>query len=201
MDGKLGEIRGNSAVLNGITSYGQLNESKTNKLKTPRYMLILYAANDLVFEDFQDESLENSFTLSSLSKVAKYLDLNFDRSKTGPKKYEEQMEKKLVVIVKTDVKRGYKLSKNGEEYCEEVLSHIVPVLKNNMNNNPDIELYTQKYEEQNTKEIEYLQKLPEEEQQKWLQKNPGKLFRQPTEDEALIEKMFKKFEELEQKYN
>ena len=51
MDRKITEIRGISDELNGITSHGQLNESKTNILKTPRYMLILYAANDLVFED------------------------------------------------------------------------------------------------------------------------------------------------------
>ena len=201
MDGKITEIRGISDELNGITSHGQLNESKINILKTPRYMLILYAANDLVFEDLQDKSLKNSFTLPSLLQVAKFLQLDFDRSKTGPKIYEEQMKKGLVEIIKTDEKRGYKLSKYGEEFCKEILSHLVPDLKYNMNSNPDIELYTQKWNEQNTKDTEYVQTLSPEEFQKWHNANPGKLFRQPTEDEALIEKMFKKFEELEQKYN
>ena len=201
MDRKITEIRGISDELNGMTSYGQLNESRTNDLKTPRYMLILYAANDLVFEDLQDKSLENSFTLHSLTKVAKYLRLHFDRSKTGRKKYEEQMEKKLVVIVKTDVKAGYKLSKKGCKYCEEILSHLVPSLKDSFNNNPDIELYTKKWDEENTKNTKHVQTLSPEEFQKWHNANPGKLFRQPTENEALIEKMFKKFEELEQKYN
>ena len=201
MDRKITEIRSISNELNGITSHGQLNEIKTNIFKTPRYMLILYAANDLVFEDLQDESLKNSFTLVSLLKVAKFLQLDFDRSKTGPKKYEEQMKKGLVEIIKKDQKRGYKLTKDGEEYCEEFLSNLASDLKVIMNSNPEIYQFTIKATEKNKKDIEFLQKLSEEEQQKWLQNNPGRLFRQPTEDEALIEKMFKKFEELEQKYN
>lgn len=201
MDGKITEIRSISNELNGITSHGQLNESKINILKTPRYMLILYAANDLAFEDKQDKSLKNSFTLTSLLKVAKFLQLDFDRSKTGPKIYEEKMEKGLVEIIKRDQKRGYKLTKDGEEYCEQILSHLVPELKYNMNSNPDIELYTQKSNEQNKKDIEYVQTLSPEEFQQWHNANPGRLFRQPTKDEELIEKMFKKFEELEQKYN
>lgn len=201
MDGKITEIRSISNELNGITSHGRLNEYKDTWLKPPRYMLILYAANDLVFEDLQDKSLKNSFTLPSLLQVAKFLQLDFDRSKTGPKIYEEKMKKGLVEIIKTDQKRGYKLTKDGEGYCERILSKLASDLKVNMNSNPGIYQFTIKATEKNKKDIEYLQKLSEEEQQKWLQKNPGKLFRQPTEDEALIEKMFKKFEELEQKYN
>ena len=197
MDGKIAEIREISNELNGITSYGSLRDSKTNIFKTPRYMLTLYAASDLIFEDFQDKYLENSFTLPSLTKVARHLRLHFDRSKTGPKKYEEQMEKNRVNIFKTDSRTGYKLSEDGYKYCEKVLSRLAPDLKVAMNNNPDIELYTKKWDEENTKNTKYVQTLSSEEFQKWHNANPGKLFRQPTENEALIEKMFKKFEELE----
>lgn len=201
MDGKITEIRSISNELNGITSHGRLIESKNKWMKQHRYNLILYAANDLYFDGLQDKSLKNSFTLPSLLQVAKFLKLDFDRSKTGPKIYEEQMKKGLVEIIKTDQKRGYKLTKGGEEYCEEFLSKYASDLKVIMNSNPEIYQFTIKATEKNKKDIEFLQKLSEEEQQKWLQNNPGRLFRQPTEDEALIEKMFKKFEELEQKYN
>ena len=77
----------------------------------------------------------------------------------------------------------------------------LPELEDSFNNNPERHLYTKEWDEENKKNIKHVQTLSPEEFQEWDNANKGKLFRQPTENEALIEKMFKKFEELEQKYN
>jgi len=193
MDNNLGEIRRQSSLLNGIVPTGTLNESKRSDLKTPRYLLTLYAASNIIFEDLQNEELENSYTLNSLDKVAKKLNLDFDRTKTSLKIYEKQIKKNRVNVFEKNNRTGYKLSEEGEKCCEEILLTLTAIA-----NNPEIYQYTKEHDEEHKKNVQYAQTLSPEELQKWHIENPGAFFAQPTEDEVLIKKLFETLEELDE---
>jgi len=196
VDQIIGEIRRLSGLLNGTIPDGQLNETKSKTLTMPRYMLTLYAASNIIFEDLQDEELDNGFTLPSLLKVAKKLNLDFDRTKTSVKIYEKQIKKNRVNVFEKNNRTGYKLSEEGEKCCEEIMSDLQSL--SNYSDNPDMYQYTKESNEEHAKNIKHVQTLSPEEFKEWNDANPGKLFRQPTEDEAIIEKLFKKFEELDE---
>ena len=133
MDNNLGEIRRQSSLLNGIVPTGTLNESKSSDLKTPRYLLTLYAASNIIFEDLQNEELENSYTLNSLDKVAKKLNLDFDRTKTSLKIYEKQIKKNRVNVFEKNNRKGYKLSDEGKKCCEEILIQQIEIQWSTLN--------------------------------------------------------------------
>ena len=81
----------------------------------------------------EDEELEDSFTLSSLLKVAKKLNLEFDRTKTSIKIYEKQIKKNRVNVFEKNNRTGYKLSDEGKKCCEEIMLTL-PELEDNFNN-------------------------------------------------------------------
>jgi hypothetical protein len=197
VDQIIGEIRRLSGLLNGTIPDGQLNETKSKTLTMPRYMLTLYAASNIIFEDLQDEELDDGFTLSSLLKVAKKLNLKFDRTKTSIKIYEKQIKKNRVNVFEKNNRKGYKLSDEGKKCCEEIMLTL-PELEDNFNNNPDRHLYTKEWDEELEKNVKHVQTLSPEEFQEWDNANKGKLFRQPTEGAELIEKLFKTLEELDE---
>ena len=197
MDQTIGDIRRLSGLLNGTVPDGQLNETKSKTLMMPRYMLTLYAASNIIFEDLQDEELKNGFTLTSLLKVAHKLNLHFDRTKTSIKIYEKQIKKNRINVFEKNNRKGYKLSEEGKKICEEIMLTL-PELEDSFNNNPDRHLYTKEWDEEHEKNIKHVQTLSPEEFQEWDNANKGKLFRQPTEHEELIEKLFKTLEELDE---
>mgnify|MGYP003990278627 FL=1 len=197
MEQTIGDIRRLSGLLNGTVPDGQLNETKSKTLMMPRYMLTLYAASNIIFEDLQDEELKNGFTLTSLLKVAHKLNLHFDRTKTSIKIYEKQIKKNRINVFEKNNRKGYKLSEEGKKICEEIMLTL-PELEDSFNNNPDRHLYTKEWDEEHEKNIKHVQTLSPEEFQEWDNANKGKLFRQPTEHEELIEKLFKTLEELDE---
>ena len=193
MDQTIGEIRRLSGLLNGTIPDGQLNETKSKTLTMPRYMLTLYAASNIIFEDLQDEELDNGFTLPSLLKVAKKLNLDFDRTKTSVKIYEKQIKKNRVNVFEKNNRKGYKLSEEGKKCCEEILLTLAAIA-----NNPEIYQYTKEHDEENEKNVQYAQTLSPEELQKWHIENPGAFFAQPTEDDTKLMKLFETLEELDE---
>lgn len=193
MDQTIGDIRRLSGLLNGTIPDGQLNETKSKTLTMPRYMLTLYAASNIIFEDLQDEELDNGFTLPSLLKVAKQLELDFDRTKTSLKIYEKQIKKNRVNVFEKNNRTGYKLSEEGKKCCEEILSTLAAIA-----NNPKIYQYTKEHDEENEKNVQYAQTLSPEELQKWHIENPGAFFAQPTEDDTKLMKLFETLEELDE---
>jgi hypothetical protein len=193
VDQTIGDIRRLSGLLNGTIPDGQLNETKSKTLTMPRYMLTLYAASNIIFEDLQDEELDNGFTLPSLLKVAKKLNLDFDRTKTSVKIYEKQIKKNRVNVFEKNNRKGYKLSEEGKKCCEEILLTLAAIA-----NNPEIYQYTKEHDEENEKNVQYAQTLSPEELQKWHIENPGAFFAQPTEDDTKLMKLFETLEELDE---
>ncbi len=191
------EIKQISGLLNGKTPSG-LKIREGMDFKTPRYMMVLYAACKYpIFEDLENDEMDSSFTLYSLGKIAKQLQLNFDRTKSSSNIYNKQIQKKRITDFKSDTSTGYKLSDAGIKFCEDCMRMLLPMLEA-MKDKDAVYPYTEDMETENTEAIREVQQLSEDKQQEWLQKpeNRGKLFRQPSKNETLIGELFRKMEEL-----
>lgn len=172
----------------------------TYGFKKQRYMIVLFAASHLSnFEEHYTRDKEGGgFTIYALMKVAKHLQYSFDRSKSASKIFSEQEEQgmisKKMVLVKKQDKMVYSLTKKGESYCRKQIQGFLDM----GGISPQAwEPYTVDANEKWEKMMDKLNKMKTlEEKTKWLQRNPGALFSQPTEEEHKLGLLLRKIESL-----
>ena len=189
----LNDIRQLSNLLNGNTPEGQpLNSSIALDLKTPRYLLILYAGSKFpLFVDYQNEELDGGCTSWSLAKVANILELKFDRTKTSMSIYNKAIKKRHVKKVTSKNKMGFKLTEKGEKWVDE-LFQCVNMTNDSMKKDRDsTNQLTSKREKEFEKELKELDKLnPEERIKKVLKDSEGQnLFEQPSQVDINLHKL------------
>ena len=175
----ISDINSIRPTLNGYTPDGkQLNKSIDHR--PPRYMILLYAAaNFATFEHHcKGDRGKRGFTLYSLKTISKSLQLDFDRTKSSLKVYDDQ-EKKDRIKKRVGKNTTYNLTKKGTLHCEECIKNFLQLCEIP----PSAwESHTESASKKLDLLIAKVQKMSEKEQEIWFKKNPGVLFAQ-----ALIE--------------
>ena len=182
----LNDIRQLSNLLNGNTPDGQaLNNSIALDLKTPRYLLILYAGSKFpLFVDYQNDELDGGCTSWSLAKVANILELKFDRTKTSMSIYDKAIQKKHVKKITSEKsnKIGFKLTKKGERWVDELFECVNLTNDSMKKDKKSTDQLTAKREKEFEEELLELDKLsPDERIKKVLEDSKDQnLFEQPS---------------------
>ena len=112
-------------LLNGTTLDGKKADYVPG-FRIPRYVIILFAGITVpIFKEYADTENSDCINLYRLYKIANYLRLDFDRTKTASNIYKKLEEKGYITIVTTqDHKTCIKLTRKGEEKCEQDLESL-----------------------------------------------------------------------------
>jgi len=119
-------IKEKKQMLNGIDTDGR-PASSLKGLRFLRYYLILYYATvSPVF--MRDEFMDNDgrgFGLYALAKVAKSLDLDYDRTRTALEVFEDGRKRgEIDMIIANNRHRYFLLTKKGKDICRDALKEI-----------------------------------------------------------------------------
>ena len=179
-------------LLNGKTDSGEKLRDGYD-FKTPRYLLILYFASEKsAFIDIQKEELHGACSQYSLSKVAKILGLDFDRTKTSHNIFSKQINKGNVQIFtsKDSNISGYKLTKKGIKFVVKLYNQLSKINIAFTQFPDDIDIHTKKHQIEHEKYLKHLDTLSDEERINKVirdSENSGEsLFAQPSEIEILF---------------
>lgn len=112
-------------LLNGTTLDGKKADYAPG-FRIPRYVIILFAGITVpIFKEYADTENSECINFYRLEKIAKYLRLDFDRTKTASNVYKKLEEKGYITIVTTqDHKTCIKLTSKGEEKCEQDIESL-----------------------------------------------------------------------------
>ena len=181
-----------SSILHG---YSPNRKRVTLEFRLERYMIVLYAALHLpIFEQHKKRDRKNEgFTLYSLEGIANKLGYRFDRTRSAGKIYDEQIKKHRVGKKEIGDKTIYMLTKKGISYCEKCIKHLLEAKDSSeLAWNP----HTEKVQKRFERAMDKVLKMSEKEQKKWLDKNPGALFAQPTKEEHELDLLLQKIKSL-----
>ena len=183
-------------ILNGYTPQKEKLRKSTD-FKTCRYLIVLYAASKFpIFEQhYKTFEGKRGFSIYSLMKIANALDLYFDRTKTSSKVYEQEMKKGRVKRSMVNNKLIYDLTKKGILYCETCISHFLE-LREPMDYRDESHKFTMKAEKKSDQKWLEFKKKSQKEQEKYMLKNPGEFFQQPTKEEHKISLLLQKIKSL-----
>jgi len=94
--------------------------------RIPRYVIILAAALTIpIFKEYANVENSDCINLYRLDKIAHYLRLDFDRTKTASNIYKKLQKNGYITIVTTpDHRTCIKLTKTGEEKCKQDLESL-----------------------------------------------------------------------------
>jgi DNA-binding MarR family transcriptional regulator len=112
-------------LLNGTTLDGKKADYAPG-FRIPRYVIILFAGITVpIFKEYADVENSDCINFYRLDKIANYLRLDFDRTKTASNIYKKLEEKGYITILTTqDHKTCIKLTMKGEEKCEQDLESL-----------------------------------------------------------------------------
>ena len=178
-----------------LHAYSPNGKRVTLDFRLERYMIVLYAALHLpIFEQYKKRDGKNEgFTLYSLEGIANNLGYKFDRTKSSWKIYDNQEKEGKVRKKEIDNKTIYMLTKKGISYCEECVKNFLAMRKIP----PSAwEPHTENTRKQRDHDFAKLKSMPEKEAQRWAEKNPGKLFSQPTKEEHKLDLLLQKIKSL-----
>ena len=188
---EIADIKSISSILHGYTPDGK---RVAVDFRLERYMIVLYAALDPVYEQYKKRDGKNEgFTLYSLEQIGKGLGYSFDRTRSAGKIYDDQIKKHRVGKKEIGDKTIYMLTKKGISYCEEHVKTFLAMCKIS----PSAwEPYTENTRKKFDRAWAKVQKMSEKEQEGWLKKNPGVLFSQPTKEEHELDLLLQKIKSL-----
>jgi hypothetical protein len=137
-------IRQVRPLLNGRYRDGS-KATFSSDFKFTRYAIVLWSAITLSNFEYHTKKIRDATFISyySLYKVAKFLGLEFERTKTAPYIYKELIDRGQVKIITENNKTLITLTKRGKKGCEEKLEEL-QLLDEHFNTNP---LEQQKYSE------------------------------------------------------
>ena len=120
-------------ILNGRDSEDRRAYLGPQRLKTHRYLLILYTAKSAYLFKLFGKEFDNSlyFTLYRLSEVAKSFSkpIHFDRSKVALRVYENSQKAGYTCIKKLDGETYITITEKGDEYCLNLLEDLIALAK------------------------------------------------------------------------
>ena len=108
-----------------------------------RYAIVLLAAISLPSFAYHTKKIQNTTFISyyNLYKVAKFLGIEFERTKSAPYIYKELIDRGQVKIVTKDNRTFITLTERGKKSCEEKLEEL-QLLNEHFNENlPDRQKY------------------------------------------------------------
>lgn len=190
------DIRLISRLLNGVTPKGEKLDSSID-FRSQRYMILLYVASKFpIFEEYmKGDEKKNGFTLYSLKKISKFLELEFDRTKSSRFVYDQQYRKGRVKKSTISNVTIYNLTGKGILHCKKCIKLFLE-LHEPMTDRKAVEPFTHKASKELERAISRLQKMTPKQQEEWLRKHPDTLFDQPTKKEHVISQLLRKIEML-----
>jgi len=116
----------------------------SSDFKFTRYAIVLLAAISMSTFEYHTKKIQNATFISyyKLYKVAKFLEIEFERTKSAPYVYKELIDRGQVKIVTEDNRTFVTLTERGKKSCEEKLE--LQLLNEHFNTNPSDRL---KYKE------------------------------------------------------
>jgi len=131
-------------LLNGRHNDGSKVTFASN-FKFTRYAIVLLAAISMSNFEYHTKKIQNTVFISyyNLYKVAKFLGIEFERTKSTPYVYKELIDRGQVKIVTEDNRTLVTLTERGKKSCEEKLEEL-QLLNEHFNENPSDR---QKYQE------------------------------------------------------
>jgi predicted transcriptional regulator len=131
-------------LLNGKHKDGSKATFSSN-FKYTRYAIVILAAISMSNFEYHTKKIQNAAFISyyNLYKVAKFLGIEFERTKSAPYVYNELVDRGQVKIVTEDNRTFITLTEKGKKSCEEKLEEL-QLLNEHFNENPS---YQQKYRE------------------------------------------------------
>ena len=183
-------------ILNGYTPQKEKLHKSTD-FKTQRYLIVLYAASKFpIFEQYYKTfEGKRGFSIYTLMKIANSLDLYFDRTKTSSKVYEQEMKKGRVKRSMVNNKLIYDLTKKGILYCEKCMQYFLE-LHELWSYRDESHKFTMKAEKESDQKWLEFKKKSQKEQEKYMLKNTGEFFQQPTKKEHKISLLLQKIKSL-----
>jgi predicted transcriptional regulator len=176
---KIKEVK---SLLNGVTPDGK-EATYASLFKIWRYAIILLVS--INFPGFEEHTKQIQSTtyinFYRLNKIAKFLDLKFDRTKMAYKIYTELESKGLTRTITDDNKTFITVTEKGQEKCLEKLDQL---LKLNEYLYSDASLKDRYSEEE--------QRLDENRMSKDLKIKPS----HPTEKEVTVDNLIKRISDL-----
>ncbi len=114
--------------------------------KFTRYAIVLLAAISMSNFEYHTKKIQNTIFISyyNLYKVAKFLGLEFERTKAAPYVYKELTQRGQVKITIENNRTFITFTENGKKSCEEKLEEL-QYLNEHFNSNPSEQ---QKYREE-----------------------------------------------------
>lgn len=190
------DIRRINHILNGYTPSGEQLRNSID-FRSQRYMILLYAASKFpIFEEYiKGEGRDQGFTLYSLKKVSKILDLEFDRTKSSRLVYEQQKRKGRIKRNTISNVTIYNLTGKGTTHCKKCIKLFLELYEP-MRDDSAVEPFTKKADKELERTIIKLQKMSPKQQEKYLKEHPDALFEQPSKTEHRISQLLKKIDLL-----
>ncbi len=123
-------------LLNGRYRDGN-KASFASDFKFTRYAIVLLAAITMSNFEYHTKKIQNMTVISyySLYKVAKFLGLEFERTKTAPYIYKELTDRGHVKIIVENNRTFITFTEKGRKGCEEKLEEL-QYLNEHFNENP-----------------------------------------------------------------
>ena len=105
--------------------------------KFTRYAIILLAAISMSNFEYRTKKIQNSTFISyyNLYKVAKFLGIDFERTKAAPYVYKELIDRGQVKILTEENRTYITFTEKGKKSCEEKLKEL-QLLNEHFNENP-----------------------------------------------------------------
>jgi hypothetical protein len=131
-------------LLNGRHNDGSKAMFPSN-FKFNRYAIVLLAAISMSNFEYHTKKIQNVNFISyyNLYKVAKFLGIEFERTKSAPYIYKELIDRGQVKMLTEDNRTFITLTERGKKSCEEKLEEL-QLLNEHFNENPSDR---QKYKE------------------------------------------------------
>jgi predicted transcriptional regulator len=131
-------------LLNGRHNDGSKAMFPSNFKYNP-YGIVLLAAISMSNFEYHTEKIKNATFISyyNLYKVAKFLGIDFERTKSAPYVYKKLIDRGHVKILTENNRTFITLTEKGKKSCEEKLEEL-QLLNEHFNENPS---YRQKYKE------------------------------------------------------
>lgn len=123
-------------LLNGRYRDGS-KASFASDFKFARYAIVLFAAITMSTFEYHTKKIQNSTFISyySLYKVAKFLGLEFERTKTAPYIYRELTQRGHMKIIIENNRTFITFTEKGRKSCEEKIEEL-QFLNEHFNENP-----------------------------------------------------------------
>lgn len=129
-------------LLNGRHQDGS-EATFASDFKFTRYAIVLLAAVSMSNFEYHTKKIQNATFISyyNLYKVAKFLGIEFERTKSAPYNYKKLIDRGQVKMITEDNRTFVTLTKIGKESCEEKLEEL-QLLNEHFNGNPsDLQRY------------------------------------------------------------